>query len=96
MTEHSYLSVISPEAYIDIVYKGEKDINEVVNELKILPKDMLENKIIDEIIDDSNFNDMLEKIKTIIIDKTIRLNNFSKEELVKKRKKKIEEWGKNE
>lgn len=96
MLEHSYLSVISPEAYTDIVYKGEKKIEEVVDELKILPQDMLKNKIIDETIDDSNTDDMLESIKEIINNKIIEFNSISKEELIKRRKKRIEEWGKYE
>lgn len=96
MTEQSYLSVISPEAYTDIVYKGEKSTEEIVDDLKILPKDMLENKIIDEIIDDKDFEKMLKKMKNIIINKTMEFSSISKEELIKRRKKRIEEWGEYE
>ena len=96
MTEHSYLSVISPEAYTDIVYKGEKSTEEIVDDLKILPKDMLENKIIDEIIDDKDFEEMLKKMKNIINNKTMEFSSISKEELIKRRKKRIEEWGEYE
>lgn len=96
MLEHSYLSVISPEAYIDIIYKGKEKIENVINELNILPTDMLHNKIIDEIIEDNNDEKLMEEIKTIINNKIIELSNITKEELLNKRKRRIKNWGKYE
>ena len=96
MLEHSYLSVISPEAYIDIIYKGKESIENIVEELRILPSEMLDDKIIDEIIDDNNFENLIEKIKIVINNKIVELTNITNDKLIENRIKRIEKWGKNE
>lgn len=48
--ENSYYSVISPEGYAEILYKGTKDVNDVLDELPIFSDDLLKLNIIDEII----------------------------------------------
>ena len=93
MSRHSYLSVISPEAYVDIIYKGKKNVEGTIDELRILPNEMLKDKIADEIIEDTDFEKMIENIKSIINDKIIELSNITKEDLIKNRIKRIEKWG---
>ena len=96
MLEHSYLSVISPEAYIDIIYKGKESMENIIEELRILPSEMLDDKIIDEIIDDNNFENLIEKIKIVIYNKIVELTNITNDKLIERRIKRIEKWGKNE
>ena len=93
MVKCSYLSVISPEAYVDIVYKGNKTIDEITKELKILPSEMIESGIIDEIIDDDEYGNLIKNIKEVINKKIIELKDIKKEELVERRKNKIRNWG---
>ena len=93
MLEHSYFSVISPESYSDIVYKGKKKIDEVIQEMRILPKDLIDEKIIDEIIQDSDFENMIEEIKAIINNKIHCFSELTKEELICRRLDRIENWG---
>ena len=96
MLEHSYLSVISPEAYIDIIYKGKEKLENIIEELRILPSEMLDDKIIDEIIDDNNFENLIEKIKIVINNKIVELTNITNDKLIERRMERIEKWGKNE
>ena len=94
MLEHSYLSVISPEAYIDIIYKGKECIENIIEELRILPSEMLEDKIIDEIVDDNDFENLIEKIKIVINNKIVELTNITNDKLIERRMERIEKWGK--
>lgn len=48
--ENCYYSVISPEGYAEILYKGTKTVEECLEELPIFADDLLNLKIIDEII----------------------------------------------
>ncbi|MBR6033757.1 MAG: hypothetical protein IKP28_03340 [Clostridia bacterium] len=96
MLEHSYLSVISPEAYIDIIYKGKEKLENVIDELRILPTDMLKDGIIDEIIEDNDFDKLTEEIKAIINNKITELSHLKKDELIKNRIQRIKNWGEHE
>ena len=94
MKKHSCLSVISPEAYSEIVYK--KVDYKVLNDMKILPSELYDDKLIDLIIEDSDFESMIDNMKKIILNKSIKLFELSKEELIRKRKERIKRWGEYE
>ena len=96
MLKHSYLSVISPEAYNDIVYKGKENVANIVSELKILPSEMLKDGIIDTIVDDECYEKMIDNIKSIINNKIIELSKIDGKVLVDNRKNRIEKWGTDE
>ena len=57
---------------------------------------MLDDKIIDEIIDDNDFEKLIGKIKIVINNKIVELTNITNDELIERRMERIEKWGKNE
>lgn len=48
--EHAYYSVISPEGYAEILYKSEKSVEEIIDDLPIFADDLLAMGIVDQII----------------------------------------------
>ncbi len=48
--ENAYYSVISPEGYAEILYKSEKEVKDIIDDLPIFSEDLLKLKIIDEVI----------------------------------------------
>lgn len=84
--ENAYFSVISPEGYAAIMYKGQKTVEEAVEEMPIFSEDLIDLKIVDQIIKEREFNqeffEDLKKQLLIIIDK---LQQLPAEELVNKR-----------
>lgn len=48
--EKAYYSVISPEGYAEILYKSEKEVAEIIDELPIFCDKLLELEIIDQVI----------------------------------------------
>ncbi len=47
---NAYYSVISPEGYSEILYKSEKSVEEIIDDLPIFTDDLLEHGIIDHVI----------------------------------------------
>ncbi len=93
MFSSAVFSVISPEAYRDIVYESDIQIEDFINELRISAKEMIEDKIVDEIIDDTNFKSLINNLKKIIKNKIYKLSLLPKNQLIKNRKEKIRRWG---
>lgn len=48
--ENAYYSVISPEGYAEILYKSEKSVEEIIDDLPIFANNLLEMGIVDYII----------------------------------------------
>lgn len=48
--ENAYYSVISPEGYAEILYKSQKTVEEIIDDLPIFAEDLLELEIIDQIL----------------------------------------------
>lgn len=93
MLENSVLSVISPEAFSSIVFKEEKRLEDITNLMEVSPKQNLDNKIIDEVIYDSNIENISSEIKIIINNVLCDLLKKSEEELIINRQKRIRNWG---
>ena len=72
------------------------ELENIIEELRILPSEMLDDKIIDEIIDDNDFEKLIGKIKIVINNKIVELTNITNDELIERRMERIEKWGKNE
>lgn len=78
--ENAYYSVISPEGYAEILYKSEKSVEDIIDDLPIFAEDLLNLEVIDQILPEPESGlsapfeptnrykfqaDIIEKIKTI-------------------------------
>jgi acetyl-CoA carboxylase carboxyl transferase subunit alpha len=96
MFENAFYSVISPEGFASILYKGKKTVEEVVETMKITADDMVEMGICDEIIKEpktqlnkKSFQFQADDLKARIIEITKEKRKLSKTVLVNKRNEKL-------
>jgi acetyl-CoA carboxylase carboxyl transferase subunit alpha len=96
MFENAFYSVISPEGFASILYKGKKTVEEVVETMKITADDMVEMGICDEIIKEpktqlnkKSFQFQAVDLKARIIEITKEKRKLSKTVLVNKRNEKL-------
>lgn len=100
MLEHSYYSVISPEACASILWKDPSKKKESAGFLKINAEDLLEFGIIDEMIQEplggahQNREQIYKSVKKFITDKIQMLSSISPSVLVEKRYQKFRVIGK--
>lgn len=99
MLENTWYSVISPESCSSILWRSWDHKEKAASALKLTPKDMLKNKLIDGIIKEpaggahSNKPDMVKRVKREVI-KTIKiLEELSVEDLIEQRINKFCEMG---
>ena len=101
MLENAIYSVISPEGCATILWRDPKKTLEAATAMKLSSKDLLDLKVIDEIIEeplggahrDKNF--MLEKVRKSIEKSLLEFSGLSREEVFNKRKEKFLSIGRN-
>lgn len=100
MLENTIYSVISPEGCAAILWKNQEKVKEAAKALRLTSKDLLNLKLIDEIIPEPvggahrNVEQTALNIKKAIIKHLGELKRLSPEELVKKRYEKYRRIGK--
>lgn len=100
MLENTIYSVISPEGCAAILWKNQEKVKEAAKALRLTSKDLLNLKLIDEIIPEPvggahrNVEQTALNIKKAIIKHLGELKRLSPEELVKKRYEKYRQIGK--
>jgi acetyl-CoA carboxylase carboxyl transferase subunit alpha len=99
MMEYSIYSVISPEGCASILYRDASKAKIAAESLKITAKDLIELKVIDEIIKEpvggahNNVEATGKNIKAALLRNLSKLNQLSKAELVESRYKKFRSLG---
>lgn len=97
--EHAYYTVISPEGCASILWRDGSMTNTAAEALKITGPDLLEFKIVDEIIKEPlggahcNHQEMAEELKKAIINSINSLSKFSAKDLREKRYNKYRAMG---
>lgn len=95
MLQHTWYSVISPESCSSILWRNWNHKEDAANALKLTPKDMLKNKIIDGIIEEPlggahyNPQQTCETLKKSILQNIKSYKKFSTEEIVSQRQEKF-------
>ena len=102
MFENAFYSVISPEGFASILYKGERKVEDVVDSMKIMPEDMIKFGIIDEIIKEpkvqlnvETYQFQADELKEKIIKVTEKKEKMALKDLIKKRSIRLEKVEKN-
>ena len=101
MLENAIYSVISPEGCATILWRDPKKTLEAATAMKLSSKDLLDLKVIDEIIEeplggahrDKNF--ILENVRKSIEKNLLEFSGLSREEVFNKRKEKFLSIGRN-
>ena len=101
MLENAIYSVISPEGCATILWRDPKKTLEAATAMKLSSKDLLDLKVIDEIIEeplggahrDKNF--ILENVRKSIEKSLLEFSGLSREEVFNKRKEKFLSIGRN-
>lgn len=97
--ENAYYSVISPEGCAAILWRDRAKIPEAAEALKLTAKDLLELKIIDEVVEEPlggahrGKEEMAASIKKVIKKYLRELSHLSKEQLLNKRYEKFRKMG---
>lgn len=93
MLKKSIYSVISPEAYLKIMHKEENVSSELLKSMRFTADDLFEDKIIDEVINESNDLDYnVDAIRNFILKKYETLKRQDIQELTKNRYERIRNW----
>lgn len=93
MLEKSIYTVISPEAYLKIMHKEEQVSNELLKSMRFTANDLFEDKIIDEVISESdNLDYNVNNIKNFILNKYEILRKQDIQELINNRYERIRNW----
>lgn len=99
MLENTWYSVISPESCSSILWRSWEHKEKAADALKLTPKDMLKNKLIDGIIKEpaggahSNKADMVKRVKREVIKTIATLEELPKDQLIENRINKFCEMG---
>ena len=102
MLEHAIYSVISPEGCASILWRDPKKTLEAAKAMKLTSNDLLELKIIDEIIKEPSGGAhrdrslILENVKNSLKKNLDSFEHFSRNEIIEHRKKKFLEIGRDE
>ena len=101
MFENAFYSVISPEGYASILYKDGSKAPEIVDDMKIMPKDLLKMQIIEEIIKEpkkgltlENFEYHRHELKKRLCDVIDQKQSLKPEKLIKERYNRFRKFGK--
>lgn len=93
MLQKSIYTVISPEAYLKIMHKEEQVNNELLKSMRFTANDLFEDKIIDEVISESdNLDYNVNNIKNFILNKYEILRKQDIQELINNRYERIRNW----
>ena len=93
MLQKSIYTVISPESYLKIMHKEEQVSNELLKSMRFTANDLFEDKIIDEVISESdNLNYNANNIKNFILNKYEILRKQDIQELINNRYERIRNW----
>lgn len=93
MLENSIYTVISPESYLKIMHKEEQVSNELLKSMRFTANDLFEDKIIDEVISESdNLDYNVNNIKNFILNKYEILRKQDIQELINNRYERIRNW----
>ena len=101
MLENAIYSVISPEGCASILWRDPKKTLEAATAMKLSPQDLLDLKIIDEIIQEPvggahrDKEKILNSVKNSIEKSLIEFSNMSREEVLEKRKNKFLSMGRS-
>ena len=99
MLENTWYSVISPESCSSILWRSWEHKEKAADALKLTPKDMLKNKLIDGIIKEptggahSNKPDVVKRVKREVIKTIAALEEIPTKELIENRINKFCEMG---
>lgn len=99
MLENTWYSVISPESCSSILWRNWEHKEDAANALKLTPKDMLKNKLIDGIIEEPlggahyEPNIIYNNLKNSILKNIKAFNKFNEKELAEQRQEKFVEMG---
>ena len=99
MLENTWYSVISPESCSSILWRNWEHKEDAANALKLTPKDMLKNKLIDGIVEEplggAHYEPAViyQNLKTSILKNIKAFSKFSGEELAEQRQEKFVEMG---
>lgn len=99
MLENTWYSVISPESCSSILWRNWEHKEDAANALKLTPKDMLKNKLIDGIVEEplggAHYEPAViyQNLKTSILKNIKAFSKFSGEELAVQRQEKFVEMG---
>ena len=96
MLENSVYSVISPEGCASILWKDSSKADEAAEILKLTADDLRKFEIIDMVVDETNAdeNEIVEKLKALLIDEIIEKSSLKTHELLKRRYEKFRNIGK--
>lgn len=95
MLQYTWYSVIAPESCSSILWRNWEHKEDAANALKLTPKDMLKNKIIDGIVEEplggAHYSPKVaySNVKHSILQNIVAFKKFSPQELVKKRQDKF-------
>ena len=93
MLQKSIYTVISPEAYLKIMHKEEQVSDELLKSMRFTANDLFEDKIIDEVISESdNLDYNVNNIKNFIINKYETLRKQDIQDLISNRYERIRNW----
>jgi acetyl-CoA carboxylase carboxyl transferase subunit alpha len=101
MLENSIYSVISPEGCATILWRDPKKMLDAAKAMKLSAKDLLELKVIDEVIPEPlggahrDRDQMLESLRTSIFKNLNYFKDLSSEEIMNERKNKFLKIGRN-
>ena len=99
MLENTWYSVISPESCSSILWRSWDHKEEAAEALKLTAKDMLKNKLIDNIIDEPlggahyNPSEAYNSVKENILYFTKKIRSLSKDKMIESRRKKFTKIG---
>ncbi|QOR73476.1 acetyl-CoA carboxylase carboxyltransferase subunit alpha [Cruoricaptor ignavus] len=99
MLQYTWYSVISPESCSSILWRNWNHKEEAANALKLTPKDMLKNKIIDGIVKEPlggahyDPQQTFQTVKASILSNIKTFSKFTPQELVEQRQEKFIEIG---
>ncbi len=98
--ENCYYSVISPEGYAEILFKGKKQVSDVIDDMPIFIEDLLELQIVDEKVVEpadgaraSNSVAMMNTLKADLANKISELKQQEIDGLVMKRYERYRKFG---
>ena len=86
MLEDSIYSVLSPEGFASILWKDAKKAAEAAEVMRLTPKDLLRQKVIEGIIDEpADHLQVCQNIEQVLQTELDKLQNLSAEELLVRR-----------
>ncbi len=98
--ENCYYSVISPEGYAEILFKGQKQVSDIIDDMPIFIDDLRKLKIVDKKVSEPigglthlKHETTLTKLSLDILKKIDKLSNIHSDILLKKRYQRYRKFG---